>query len=181
MRKTSILVGLLVIGGSAQAQQVPDLSSQINAVGTAVNQERADRQAALDAQAQAQAAADAQARADQARAQREAAADRRRAQDRLDREQAARAAKAAKDDAYRDANRDLDLQERKLMLQAEQVRANRENDVINAELKRANAQTDVIQSNADANRNVSSGMKSYLDQSGKAAVQKSSSWYSSDK
>jgi hypothetical protein len=84
----------------------------------------------------------------------------------------------AKQSAYEDQQRDMDLQERKLKLQAEQVRVNRENDVIDAQLKRENAQTDVVQSNADANRNISEGGKSLLEDTGKAKVKEASSWFS---
>jgi hypothetical protein len=87
-------------------------------------------------------------------------------------------AAAAKQSAYEDQQRDMDLQERKLKLQAEQVRVNRENDVIDAQLKRENAQTDVVQSNADANRNISEGGKSLLEDTGKAKVKEASSWFS---
>jgi hypothetical protein len=65
-----------------------------------------------------------------------------------------------------------------LELQAAKARVDRANDLINAELKRTDAQTDVIQSQADANRNISSGAKVLLERTGEAEVKKQSGVFS---
>jgi hypothetical protein len=174
MKKSIIAVSILLSTFGAQAQ-VPNLDDQIGAVGAAVDAHNA--QLAL-IQAQQQAAYQAQL-AEAARRQRiadhlalkEQAAD----QARLDRLAAAKAAREAKNESYADEQRDLDLQSRKLDLQAKAVDVSRENDVISSGIAREKAKTDVIQSNADVNRNISSGIKSNLEDSGKAEVKKASS------
>lgn len=56
----------------------------------------------------------------------------------------------------------LDLESRKLDLQAKRSLVNHSEDYINADLKRNSAETDVVQSHADANRNISTGLKENL-------------------
>lgn len=63
----------------------------------------------------------------------------------------------AKNDAYRDEMRRLDIQERKAGIAGNRAAASRANEYIDRDLKKQDAQTDVIKSNADANRNISSG------------------------
>lgn len=53
----------------------------------------------------------------------------------------------------------LELESQRLDLQAKRAMVNHTDDYINADLKRSNAQTDVVQSQADANRNISSGIQ----------------------
>lgn len=67
----------------------------------------------------------------------------------------------------------LELEERKLKLQTLKAKAARTDDYIDAELKERAAKTDVIQSNADATRDVSSGTRSLLQDTGKADVNRS--------
>ncbi|EFB9862418.1 hypothetical protein CV519_004464, partial [Escherichia coli] len=62
-------------------------------------------------------------------------------------------------------------------LQAKAARVQRENDFIEQELKERAAKTDVIQSEADANRNISTGSKDLLQSEGKAREKKASSWW----
>ncbi|VVP61672.1 hypothetical protein PS870_06411 [Pseudomonas fluorescens] len=76
-----------------------------------------------------------------------------------------------------DEDRALDIEERKLRLQALKAKTDRSNDFIDAELHNSAAKTDVIQSNADATRNVSSGAKALLEDSGKAEVNRSTKWF----
>lgn len=76
-----------------------------------------------------------------------------------------------------DEDRSLDIEERKLHLQALKAKTDRSNDYIDAELHNSAAKTDVIQSNADATRNVSSGAKALLEDSGKADVNRSTKWF----
>ena len=173
-KKTIIGAAILLFALGAQAQQA-DLSSQIDSVGTAVDVHD-EQVAAWQAQQQAAYAAQ-QAEADrrQRMADHQAAKAQAAEQSRLNKIAAAKAARTAKDDAYADEQRELDLQSRKLDLQAKAVVVSRENDVINSGIAREKAKTDVIQSNADATRNVSSGIKSNLEDSGKAQVKKASS------
>jgi hypothetical protein len=96
------------------------------------------------------------------------------------REQAAEAAAdKRRDQSYEDKLRELNIQRQEVELQAQKTVAGRENDYIDSDLARRAAETDVIRSRAenlrsqaDANRNVSSGVKDYLEQSGAAAVKK---------
>lgn len=171
------ITGAMVLIASTSALAQPSLTDQINAVGTAVNEQRdreAAEQAARDARYQQQLADE--RRASEAR-QRAQAAARAREQARLDRLAAARQAKQADDDAYQRQLRDIELQQKKLELQAQQTAVNRENDMIDQKLKRDAAETDLVQSRADANRNVSQGAKSFLQDSGTAKVKKASSWF----
>lgn len=79
-----------------------------------------------------------------------------------------------REEAFEDELRALELEERKLALQAKRARVARTDDYIDAELKREAATTDVIQSEADATRNVTEGTKSLLQDAGKAEVNRSS-------
>ncbi len=82
-----------------------------------------------------------------------------------------------RDQAYEDELRKLQLESMKLELQAKAARVQRENDFIEQELKERAAKTDVIQSEADANRNISTGSKDLLQSEGKAREKKASSWW----
>ena len=79
-----------------------------------------------------------------------------------------------REEGFEDEQRALDLEERRLALQAKRARAARTNDYIDAELRDSAARTDVIQSEADSARNVTSGAKSLLEDTGKAEVNRSS-------
>lgn len=79
----------------------------------------------------------------------------------------------ARDEQYEDTQRELQLEEAKLKLQMLKAKAARSNEYIDAELRESAAHTDVIQSGADATRNVSSGAKSLLEDSGEAEVNRS--------
>lgn len=79
-----------------------------------------------------------------------------------------------REESFEDEQRALDLEERRLALQAKRARAARTNDYIDAELRDSAARTDVIQSDADSARNVTSGAKSLLEDTGKAEVNRSS-------
>ena len=79
----------------------------------------------------------------------------------------------SREESFEDELRALELEERRLELQAKRARAARANDYIDAELRESAAKTDVIQSDADALRNLSSGTKALLEDSGKAEVNRS--------
>ncbi|WP_338923410.1 DUF5384 family protein [Pseudomonas silesiensis] len=79
-----------------------------------------------------------------------------------------------REEGFEDELRALELEERRLALQAKRARAARTNDYIDAELRDNAARTDVIQAEADSARNVTSGAKSLLEDTGKAEVNRSS-------
>ena len=87
------------------------------------------------------------------------------------------AADKKRDQDYEDQLRQLELENRKLELEAKRVRVNRANDFLDQELKERAAQTDVIQSEADARRNISTGTKELLQSEGKARESKADSWW----
>ncbi|MNZ65765.1 hypothetical protein D3C78_839650 [compost metagenome] len=78
---------------------------------------------------------------------------------------------------FEDEDRELELEERRLRLQALKAKAARANDYIDAELRESAAKTDVIQSEADSARNVTSGTKSLLEDTGSAEINRSKSLF----
>ncbi|HIH9049513.1 TPA: DUF5384 family protein [Escherichia coli] len=87
------------------------------------------------------------------------------------------AANKKRDQDYEDQLRQLELENRKLELEAKKARVNRANDFLDQELKERSAQTDVIQSEADVRRNISTGTKELLQSEGKARESKAKSWW----
>lgn len=83
----------------------------------------------------------------------------------------------SREEQFEDEERALALEERRLKLQAMRARAARANDYIDAELRESAARTDVIQSEADSARNLTSGTKSLLEDSGKAEINRSKSLF----
>lgn len=174
-KRKAICVALLAASAPLFAQT--DLTSQINAVNSAITQQKDAEAAAQAARAEKYHQWELQQQRQAAQAAKAAAAARAREQARLDRIAAQRQAQAAKEEQYQDQLRDLSLQQKKLQLQAEQVQVMRENDMIDQKLKRESAETDLVQSRADANRNVSQGAKTLLEDTGKARVKKESGWF----
>lgn len=79
---------------------------------------------------------------------------------------------------------ELEIQAKQIELQSAKARANRTDDFIDSELARDSAMTaqeiaraDAIQSEADANRNISSGVKTLLEKEGESKVEESSSFW----
>lgn len=68
--------------------------------------------------------------------------------------------------------RDMQLESMSLDLDAKRARVKRSNEFVEQELKRQAAETDVIQSEADANRNISSGIGENLKSQGRAVETK---------
>ncbi len=91
--------------------------------------------------------------------------------------EAAIAADKKRDQTYEDALRRLELENRRLELQAKSTRVKRENDFVDQDLKERAARTDVIQSEADATRNLSSGGKKLMQSEGKAREKEAGSWW----
>lgn len=83
----------------------------------------------------------------------------------------------SREEQFEDEDRELELEERRLKLQALKAKAARSNEYIDAELRESAARTDVVQSEADAARNVSSGAKSLLEDTGEAEVNRSKSLF----
>lgn len=82
-----------------------------------------------------------------------------------------------REEQFEDEERALVLEERRLRLQALKAKTARANDYIDAELRESAARTDVIQSEADSARNVTSGTKALLEDSGEAEVNRSKSLF----
>ncbi|ULH10486.1 DUF5384 family protein [Serratia marcescens] len=93
------------------------------------------------------------------------------------RKQAVALADKQRNQSYEDELRALNIQKQKLELEKETMRVKRENDFIDQELKAKAAHTDVVQSEADANRDLSSGGKALLQSEGKAREKKASGWF----
>jgi len=163
--KTSAILLLSCLGLSDTAYAAQSLTDQINAVDAAQQQhEWAARQAW-----QAQQAAEERERSHEEAVSRE----------RARATAAARTAESARieaerqrNESYEDKLRELALQEREAQIQAEKTRAGREGDFIDRELKQKDANADLTQSEADANRNISSGTKSFLEKEGDADIKK---------
>ena len=68
------------------------------------------------------------------------------------------------------------LEEKQLELQVKKAKVKRADDYIDQELNREKAKTDVIQSDADANRNVSTGAKNMMTGIGKGEENKNKGW-----
>ena len=151
----SCVVALLFITVSATAQTLTD---QINAVDAAQQQNAAVQQ---------QRAAEEQAVVDAKQAELRRAIQQQNAAAATKQKQKAEAAEADKkrDQSYEDQLRDLEVQRQALELQAGKNYVNRQNDYIDQELQKNAAETDVIKSEAEANRNISSGAKTYLENS----------------
>jgi hypothetical protein len=164
------VLALMMVGAAPAAALGQTLQDQINNVYQAQQAEEARQQAAEAAQQ----VAIRREREQELAAQRARLA----AAEARQRELAAEAeADKKRDQAYEDKLRDLNIQRQEVDLQEEKGVAAREKDYIDSDLARRAAETDVIKSQADkvrsqadANRNVSSGVKDYLDQSGAAEV-----------
>jgi hypothetical protein len=152
--KTAFVVGttLLLVVGAAHAQT---LDSQIMAVRAAQDAEiaRQNEARAEIAAAAARQAAAYQAAQDRRAATAQAAANARAADEHADK---------LRDQKFEDQNREIDIEAKKLQLDAMKARVARENDYIDQDLKRKAATTDVIQSTADAKRDIGSGTKALL-------------------
>ena len=149
MKKLYFVIAALLISSAAFSQSLQD---QINAVnGVYQANQNAEQQRIAEQQKQAAAA--------QAKRDAQAA------------EQARIAAKdKARNQAFEDEQRALDLDQRKAEVAGSKAQAKRANDYIDADLKKKNAQADVVQSEADANRNISKGAGDMMSGVGKGAA-----------
>lgn len=167
----------IVLGSVLTLLALPALANQFDQLYQ-IEQETKQAQANAEAERIRQAAAE-QARAEardeanrrQRAASQQAAAQKAAAQRQV--QDAENKRVRTREEGFEDELRALELEERKLELQAKRARAARANDYIDAELRESAARTDVIQSDADASRNVTSGTKALLEDSGKAEVNRS--------
>lgn len=160
-------LGLALLLAAAPALAGPfDQLQQIEAQQKQAEEaRRAEQKRAYDAEMAKQ-----RAQAQAAARKREAVAEQKRAeQKRLQ----------TRDEKFVDEERAMALEERRLKLDAMKARTARTNDYIDAELREKAARSDVIQSEADANRNISTGAKSLMESTGDAEVNKSKSWFGS--
>ncbi|PHM58958.1 DUF5384 family protein [Xenorhabdus sp. KK7.4] len=157
------------------------LQDQLSAIAQAENEGKAEEQ---KQQTERQIQREKAAKVERERKQREAAA----RAEKIRKQEATREAekqrvlaevKADKkrDQDYEDELRKLEIEMKKLEIEKRSARVKRENEFIDQELKTQAAQTDVIQSEADVNRNLSSGAKSLLESEGKAREKQSSGWF----
>ncbi|REF28549.1 hypothetical protein BDD26_3477 [Xenorhabdus cabanillasii] len=179
MVKKILIASLLIVLSTPVLAS--SLQSQLSAIAEAESEGKAEEQ---KQQAEKKAQLERAARAERERKQRETAtrAEKIRKQEASRKAEKQRvlaeaAADKKRDQAYEDELRKLEIEMKKLELEKRSARAKRENEFIDQELKTQTAKTDVIQSEADANRNLSSGAKSLLESEGKAREKKSSSWF----
>ncbi|MDD2106734.1 MULTISPECIES: DUF5384 family protein [Pseudomonas] len=156
---------------AGQFDQLYQIEQQTKQSEAALETERLRQAAAAEQRAEAREAAARQQRAASQRASAQRAAEKQQAQ------AAERKRVQTREEAYEDDLRALELEERRLALQAKKAKVARANDYIDAELRDSAARTDVIQSNADSARNVTSGAKSLLEDSGKAEVKRAGSLF----
>jgi len=168
----------IVLGSALALLAMPTLAGQFDNLYQIEQQTK-------QAQANAEAERLRQAAADRAREEARSAADRRqravaqqaaqqRALEQRKTQELEHKRVQTREEGFEDELRALELEERRLALQAKRARTARANDYIDAELRDSAARTDVIQSEADSARNVTSGAKSLLEDTGKADVNRSS-------
>ncbi|WP_422422845.1 DUF5384 family protein [Pseudomonas sp. GZD-222] len=153
---------------AGQFDQLYQIEQQTKQKEADLETERLRQAAAAQQRAESREAAARQQRAAAQRAASQAAAERQKVQ------AAEHKRVQTREEGFEDELRALELEERRLALQAKKAKVARANDYIDAELRDSAARTDVIQSNADASRNVTSGTKSLLEDAGKAEVNRSS-------
>lgn len=181
MKKLLILCSMSLLTAPALANQFDQLyqiEQQNQRAQAAAEAERLRLQAAEDRRAEAR---EAQNRRDRAAAASRAAEQRRIAANAAAQQRQAKEAEAARlrsrEESYEDDLRALELEERRLELQAKRARVARSNDYIDAELRDKAARTDVVQSEADSARNVTQGAKSLLEDSGTAEIKRAGSLF----
>ncbi|CAI8771254.1 DUF5384 family protein [Pseudomonas sp. IT-P74] len=167
----------IVLGSVLALLAMPTLAGQFDNLYQ-IEQQTKQAEAATEAERLRQAAADRareEARSAADRRQRAAAqqAAQQRALEQRKTQEVEHKRVQTREEGFEDELRALELEERRLALQAKRARTARANDYIDAELRDSAARTDVIQSEADSARNVTSGAKSLLEDSGKAEVNRS--------
>jgi hypothetical protein len=164
----SVLALLTLPALANQFDSLYQVEQQTKQTEAAAQAERVRQAAAERAREDARIAADRRQRAAAQQAAQQKALEQRKSQE-LEHKRV-----QTREEGYEDELRALELEERRLALQAKRARTARANDYIDAELRDSAARTDVIQSEADSARNVTSGTKSLLEDAGKAEVNRSS-------
>lgn len=175
--KFHLPAALLIIASAGQAFAQPSLSDQIDAMAAVQQRHEAEARAAAQAQQDAIARADAQQR--QAAAQQRAAMQLhlRAIESEHRARQAAELAAKKHDEAFTDRAKELYLQERELEVQKERNLVARQNEYIDRDLQQKSADIDVTKSNAEVNRNISTGAKDLMEKTGDAGVKHESGWF----
>ena len=157
------------------------LQSQLSAIAQAENEGKAQEKRAEDSRREIERQ---QANAERLRREKAAALAATREKQRQTAENEKKAKREAelaenkkREQQYQDELRRIELENRKLELEAKKARVKRANDFLDQELKERAAKTDVIQSEADARRDISSGSKELLKSEGKAREKEASSWW----
>ncbi|MBV8093710.1 MAG: DUF5384 family protein [Acetobacteraceae bacterium] len=161
MLRTCLLLGWVLCSAVAQAQA---LQQQIDAVAAVQAREQATRQEWLREQAARQERAAAQQRAAEAARERASAAEAKAGQEEA-------AADKRREQQFEDRVRELAIREKELELKQLEARTKREDEYIDQDLARQRAATDVVQSQADGNRQVSSGIRTFLQGAGGTTTQ----------
>lgn len=175
MKALLILFACALCAGPTLASQT-SLASGINSVYAVQHQrdleyaaEQAAAQQAAEREHRREVAEMQAAREEAARQQAKVLADREAARRR---NEALAAAERKRNQAYQDQLRQLQIKKEKLDLQAKKTAVSRENDFINAKLSRQKAETNVIQSQADANRKLSTGAEVLMEKTGEAKLKR---------
>jgi hypothetical protein len=163
----SVLALLAMPTLAGQFDNLYQIEQQTKQAEAAAESERLRQAAADRAREEARSAADRRQRAAAQQAAQQRALEQRKTQE-VEHKRV-----QTREEGFEDELRALELEERRLALQAKRARTARANDYIDAELRDSAARTDVIQSEADSARNVTSGAKSLLEDSGKAEVNRS--------
>lgn len=171
----------IVLSSALVFFSLPTLAGQFDQLYQ-IEQQTKQTEAAAEAKRLRQAAeAQAKAEAREATTRQQQAAAQRAAQQRAAAERQVQAAEKKRlqnrEENYEDELRALELEERRLALQAKKAKVARANDYIDAELRDSAARTDVIQSEADAARNMTSGAKSLMEDAGEAEINRSNSLF----
>jgi hypothetical protein len=160
MRYSSVLmVSLALMPAYAYSQQ--PLQDQISAVANA----EADQKSTEDAARKAAVAAQKEREAKEQVLRGAAIADH---NARVAKDEALQEAEKKREQSYEDNLRQIQLDSMKMDLDAKKAKVSRTNEYIDQDLKAKAAMTDVVQSNADATRNITTGMKDKMESEGKA-------------
>ena len=187
MKKIIVITAISLIGLAASSVNAQSMQDQLKALESAESDIKAKQEARrqeYQRQQEAQAAQERAKRAEeQARMEKqreEDARNRRIASDKAEaiakQQREAAAKERDKKEAYNDELKKMALEEKQLELQVKKAKVKRADDYIDQELNREKAKTDVIQSDADANRNVSTGAKNMMTGIGKGEENKTKGW-----
>ena len=187
MKKIVLIAAISLFVLAASPANAQSMQDQLKALESAENDIKAKQEARRQEYQRQQEAQAAQERAK--RAEEQARMEKQREEDARNRRIASEKAEAIakqqreaaakerdKKEAYNDELKRMALEEKQLELQVKKAKVKRADDYIDQELNREKAKTDVIQSDADANRNVSTGAKNMMTGIGKGEENKTKGW-----